>query len=75
MAGTGSVDLWISSSAADSDVQVTLTEVRPDGTERYVQNGWLRLSHRKLDPARSTDAQPVPLRRGAPTCSRSRRAR
>ena len=35
-------------------MQVTLTEVRPDGTERYVQNGWLRLSHRKLDPARST---------------------
>jgi hypothetical protein len=58
MAGTGNVDLWISSSAADSDVQVTLTEVRADGTERYVQNGWLRLSHRKLDPARSTLLNP-----------------
>jgi predicted acyl esterase len=58
MAGTGNVDLWISSSAADSDVQVTLTEVRPDGTERYVQNGWLRLSHRKLDPIRSTPLNP-----------------
>ena len=51
MAGTGSVDLWVSSTATDSDLQVTLTEVRPDGTERYVQNGWLRLSHRKLDDA------------------------
>ena len=58
MAGTGNVDLWISSSATDSDVQVTLTEVRPDGTERYVQNGWLRLSHRKLDPIRSTLLDP-----------------
>jgi putative CocE/NonD family hydrolase len=58
MAGTGNVDLWISSSAADSDVQVTLTEVRADGTERYVQNGWLRLSHRKLDPTRSTLLDP-----------------
>jgi len=58
MAGTGNVDLWISSSAVDSDVQVTLTEVRADGTERYVQNGWLRLSHRKLDPTRSTLLNP-----------------
>ncbi len=58
MAGTGSVDLWISSSAPDNDVQATLTEVLPDGTERYVQNGWLRLSHRKLDRARSTDLNP-----------------
>ena len=58
MAGTGSVDLWISSSAVDNDVQVTLSEVRPDGSERYVQNGWLRLSHRALDPLRSTDLNP-----------------
>jgi predicted acyl esterase len=58
MAGTGSVDLWISSTATDNDVQATLTEVRPDGTERYVQNGWLRLSHRKLDPTRSTPLNP-----------------
>jgi uncharacterized protein len=59
MAGTGSVDLWISSTAADNDVQVTLSEVLPDGQERYVQNGWLRLSHRKLDRSRSTELQPV----------------
>jgi uncharacterized protein len=58
MAGTGSVDLWVASSRPDADLQVTLSEVRPDGTERYVQNGWLRLSHRALDDARSTRLAP-----------------
>lgn len=58
MAGTGSVDLWLRSTAADTDVEVTLTELRPDGQERYVQNGWLRASHRKLDPARTTPLRP-----------------
>lgn len=57
--GNGSVDLWISSTAPDTDVQVTLIEVRPDGQELHVQNGWLRLSHRKLDEQRSTVLQPV----------------
>jgi predicted acyl esterase len=33
--------------------------VRPDGTEIYVQSGWLRTSHRKLDLARSTRISPV----------------
>lgn len=59
MAGTGSVDLWISSSATDNDVQVTLSEVLANGQERYVQNGWLRLSHRKLDRRRSSVLNPV----------------
>jgi predicted acyl esterase len=58
MVGTGSVDLWVSASRSDADVQVTLSEVRPDGTERYIQNGWLRLSHRKLDRERSTEIAP-----------------
>ncbi len=58
VAGTGSVDLWIKSNASDNDVQVTLSEVMPNGEERYVQNGWLKLSHRKLDTARSTDINP-----------------
>ncbi len=59
MTGTGSADLWLRSTAADTDLQVTLTEVRPDGKERYVQNGWLRASHRKLDESRSTELRPV----------------
>lgn len=57
--GTGSVDLWIRSDAPDTDLEVTLSEVRPDGTEVYVQSGWLRASHRKLDLARSTAIKPV----------------
>lgn len=37
--GPGSGDLWVSSTAPDSDVQITLSEVRPDGQEMYVENG------------------------------------
>jgi predicted acyl esterase len=44
--GTGSVDLWLRSTAPDVDVEVTLSEVRPDGQETYIQAGWLRASHR-----------------------------
>lgn len=59
MVGSGSVDLWLKSSAPDTDLQVTLSEVRPDGKEYYVQSGWLRASVRKLDDARSTELQPL----------------
>jgi hypothetical protein len=58
LAGPASVDAWISSTAPDADVQVTVTEVRPDGQELYVERGWLRLSHRALDPS-STALSPV----------------
>lgn len=58
MIGSGSIDLWLRSDAPDTDLQVTLTEVRPDGKETYVQTGWLRASVRALDPARSTELQP-----------------
>ncbi|QXC59590.1 CocE/NonD family hydrolase [Aquihabitans sp. G128] len=57
-AGQGSADLWLRSSAADTDLEVTLTEVRPDGQEVYIQSGWLRASHRKEDPSRSTELVP-----------------
>ena len=60
MAGPGSFDLWIKSSAKEADLQVGVTEVRADGKETYVQDGWLRASHRKLDPKRSTDLNPWP---------------
>ena len=60
MAGSSSLDLYLKSSAKDTDLQVALTEVRPDGNETYVQNGWLRASHRKLDPKRSTATDPFP---------------
>ena len=59
MVGSGSVDLWLRSSAADTDLQVTLSEVRPDGKEVLVQSGWARTSVRKVDEARSTELQPL----------------
>jgi uncharacterized protein len=60
IAGPSSLDLQLRSSAKDTDLQVTLSEVRPDGNETYVQNGWLRASHRKLDAKRSTALDPIP---------------
>ncbi|HEX2737534.1 MAG TPA: CocE/NonD family hydrolase [Acidimicrobiia bacterium] len=59
MVGSGSVDLWLQSSKADTDLQVSLTEVRPDGQEMYVQDGWLRASRRKLDSKASSALLPV----------------
>ena len=58
--GSGSVDLWMQADAADTDIEVTITEVRPDGTEIYVQSGWLRASQRALDDAASTELHPDP---------------
>ena len=63
MAGSGSVDLWLQSTAPDVDIQVTLSEIRPDGKETYVQNGWLRASHRKLDDHASTVLRPIQTHR------------
>jgi predicted acyl esterase len=60
IAGMGSVDLWLRTEAADTGVEVTITEVRPDGTERYVQSGWLRAEARALDAAVSTELEPFP---------------
>jgi hypothetical protein len=60
IAGPSSLDVHLKSSARDTDLQVTISEVRPDGDETYVQNGWLRASHRRLDGSRSTANDPVP---------------
>ena len=46
--GSGSVRLWISADENDADLQVTISEIRPDGQEMYVQSGWIRASHRQL---------------------------
>lgn len=56
--GPASADLWVSSTLSNADLQVTLTEVRADGLERFVQRGWLRLSDRALDPTHSTATRP-----------------
>ena len=59
MIGSASADLWVNSNLGDTDLEVTLTELRPDGTEVLVQSGWLRVSHRALDEERSTELRPV----------------
>ena len=46
--GDGGVYLWVRSSTPDVDLQATISEVRPDGNETFVQNGWIRASERKL---------------------------
>ncbi len=59
MMGTGSVDVALKSNVDDADLEVNLSEVRPDGQEMYVQSGWLRASFRKLGDD-STENWPSP---------------
>jgi uncharacterized protein len=59
MLGTGSVDLWIKANVDDADLEVNLSEIRPDGQEMYVQSGWLRASYRGLAPD-ATELWPSP---------------
>ena len=78
IAGPSSLNVWLASTATDTDVQATITEVRPDGQEQYIQRGWLRLSDRKLGPgSTATWARPTylkadvqPLVPGTPTYAR-----
>lgn len=66
IAGPSSMDVYLKSSAKDTDLQVTISEVRPDGQETYVQNGWLRASHRKLGKdSTALDPKPTHLKRDA----------
>ena len=58
--GPASLDLWVESTAADTDLQATVSEVRPDGKELFVQTGELRASDRALDRSASTATGPVP---------------
>ena len=57
--GAGRVDVWVRSSTPNVDLQATISEVRPDGKETFVQNGWVRGNMRKLDQAKSTLLEPV----------------
>ena len=58
--GAGRVELWVRSKASNVDLQATITEVRPDGKETFVQGGWLRTEARELDRRKSTLLEPVP---------------
>lgn len=59
MFGTASADLWVKSDADDADLEVTISEVRPDNKETYVQSGVLRASFRTLGDD-STELDPSP---------------
>lgn len=66
--GPVSARLWVSSSTTDADLFLTLRAFDPDGNEVTfegandpavpISQGWLRLSHRALDPERSTEWRP-----------------
>jgi predicted acyl esterase len=57
--GAGALHAWIKANVPDVDLQVTISEIRPDGKEVYVQSGWLRTSLRALDKKRSSILEPV----------------
>ena len=70
--GAGAVHVWVRSSTSDVDLQATVSEVRPDGVETFVQNGWIRASERKLATGThnlldqpSTLLEPIPSMRTA----------
>jgi hypothetical protein len=46
--GGGAVYVWIRSSKPNVDLLATVSEVRPDGKETFVQNGYMRANERKL---------------------------
>jgi hypothetical protein len=57
---TGPLALYLQagSSAKDTDWLVSVADEGPDGKIHELCKGWLRSSHRKIDPARSTPAKP-----------------
>lgn len=57
--GPAAASIALSSSAPDTDLGLTLGEVRPDGTEIRVSTGTQRASMRNLDRARSTRTRPA----------------
>jgi len=58
--GPGEVQVWVRSKARNVDLQATVTEVRPDREETFVQGGWLRTEAREVDRKTSTLGDPRP---------------
>ncbi|HEY8584666.1 MAG TPA: CocE/NonD family hydrolase [Capillimicrobium sp.] len=58
--GAGRVDVWVKASVPVVDLQATITEVRPDGNETFVQGGWIRSEHRVMHPSFSEPLAPWP---------------
>jgi predicted acyl esterase len=70
--GAGAVHLWIKSSKPNVDLLATVSEVRPDGKEVFVQNGYLRANERKLaTSANNIFKQPSTLLAPIPTMKAS----
>jgi predicted acyl esterase len=57
--GAGKVEFRLKSARRDVDLQATISEVRPDDKEVFVQGGWVRASMRKLDRRKSSNLEPV----------------
>jgi uncharacterized protein len=58
--GAGELQVWVRSKARNVDLQATVTEVRPDGKETFVQGGWLRSDARKVIRKESSLTEPQP---------------
>lgn len=56
--GSGLAELWMRTPQDDTDVQVDISEIRPDGKEMYVQSGWLRASRRVEDDTKALTGRP-----------------
>jgi putative CocE/NonD family hydrolase len=66
--GPLALHLWVSSTSEDMDIFATLRNIGPDGKDVWevgqhgqpvpLTKGWLRASHRKLDPERSRPYRP-----------------
>ena len=62
------LNLWVSSTSEDMDIMCTLRNIGPDGKDVWevgqhggpvpLTKGWLRASHRKIDPLKSTPYRP-----------------
>ncbi|MCZ7536988.1 MAG: CocE/NonD family hydrolase [Acidimicrobiia bacterium] len=57
VAGPGHATLWFASEADDANIQVSVSEVRPDGIEYLVQSGQLRAGDRAIDEDRTDEIQ------------------
>jgi putative CocE/NonD family hydrolase len=58
LVGPLSMHLVAASTATDTDWFVRISDVAPDGTATLLTEGFLRASHRSLDPVRSTPQRP-----------------
>ena len=58
LAGPMELNLYASSSATDTDWIAKVTDVAPDGSSTLVATGYLRASHRSIDPDMSEPLRP-----------------